>query len=420
MAIFSRRSRSHDSEDAAGWIAMVDVFSLFAVVAIGVGAAQIAKLTKQISMMPGDWTSVVKEHSDFRARIQALETELSALRLERDRLRDEREKLARELEDATDALKAERDSNSNLRAELEKLTGQLEDCEKRLAALQNAEVKIRQLELDLAQAIARVNELDADRKALLDQKAALEQELLEARAALKQALTQLKNLESLLATCTTELEKLRSEVGTLRAENKTLREKLDSIGRGEAELRRQLLGLDGELGRVVFVLDRSGSMDVKDNRTGRNRWKDAISTIDAWLRYLAVDEAALVVFSGGVDVFPPDGRWVSLSKEGAGPLLEGLKDLSPMGATNTLEALRRAYRYPEVKVIILFTDGAPDSGKDGGVGNADDILRFVANQKAAGLDVRIHTVGIGDYFSPRMRDFLLRLSGETGGTFIGR
>jgi hypothetical protein len=181
-----------------------------------------------------------------------------------------------------------------------------------------------------------------------------------------------------------------------------------------------LLGLDGELDRVVFVLDRSGSMDVNDRRTGRNRWQDAISTIDAWLRYLAVDEAALVVFSAGVDVFPPDGRWVSISKEGAGPLLEGLKDLSPMGPTNTLEALRRAYRYSRVKVIILFTDGAPDYGMDGGGGTADDILQFVASQKSAGLDVRIHTVGIGDYFKPQMRDFLLRLSGDTGGTFIGR
>jgi predicted nucleic acid-binding Zn-ribbon protein len=399
MASFSRRSRSHESEDAAGWIAMVDVFSLFAVVAIGVGAAQIAKLTKQISIMPGDWTSVVKEHSDLRARVQAFEAELSALRIE--------------LALATDTLTAERDSNSKLRTELERLTGQLEDCERRLAALKIAEVEIPRLELDLAQATAQVN-------ALLDQKAALEQELVEARTALNRARVQLAEVQSLLVACRRELEKIRSEVVTLRAENEALRGKFGSIGRGEAELRRQLLGLDGELGRVVFVLDRSGSMDVKDKRTGRNRWQDAISTIDAWLRYLAVDEAALVVFSGGIDVFPPDGRWVSLSKEGAGPLLEGLKDLSPMGATNTLEALRRAYRYPEVKVIILFTDGAPDSGKDGGVGTADDILRFVANQKAAGLNVRIHTVGIGDYFSPRMRDFLLQLSGETGGTFIGR
>jgi hypothetical protein len=91
-----------------------------------------------------------------------------------------------------------------------------------------------------------------------------------------------------------------------------------------------------------------------------------------------------------------------------------------MGGTNTLAALRRAYGYPGAEVIILFTDGAPDTGRDGGVGTSDDILQFVKDQKAAGSKLRIHTVGIGDYFSPRMSEFLLRLSGETGGTFIGR
>lgn len=420
MSMFSRRSRSHDGEDAAGWIAMTDLFSLFAVVAIGIGAAQIAKLSKQLSSMPGDWTSVVREHADFRARISVLESELKTLRGERDRLLEERDKLADELRLITDALAKERDASAVLRSEVERLTDLLKDSERRLAALADAEGRIRRLEQELKEAAARELELESERKLLAERIKTLEEEVAEARATVEAARAQLKEVQALLAESRAELEKLRSDLAALRAENDGLRGKLSSIGRGEAELRRQLLGLDGTLGRVVFVLDRSGSMDVKDNRTGRDRWSDAISTIDAWLRYLAVDEAALVVFSGGVDVFPPDGRWVAIPQEGPDPLLEGLKDLTPTGATNTLDALRRAYRYPGVEVVILFTDGAPDTGRDGGVGTAEDILRFVGNQKAAGSKVRIHTVGIGDYFSPRMRDFLLRLSGETGGTFIGR
>lgn len=420
MLIPSRRARSHDGDDAAGWIAMTDLFSLFAVVAIGIGAAQIAKLSKQLSTMPGDWTSVVREHAEFRARLSALEGELTALRSERDQLREERAKLADELRLTMDVLAKERDASAALRSKVERLTDLLKDSERRLAALADVEGRIRRLEQELQDAAARNLELESERRLLADRLRALEVEIANVRPSLEEARAQLMEVRALLAESRAELEKLRSDLVALRAENDGLRGKLSSIGRGEAELRRQLLGLDGELGRVVFVLDRSGSMDVKDNRTGRNRWTDAISTIDAWLRYLAVDEAALVVFSGGVDVFPPDGRWVAVPREGVEPLLEGLKDLSPMGATNTLDALRRAYRYPGVEVVILFTDGAPDSGKDGGVGTADDILRFVDNQKGAGSKVRIHTVGIGDYFSPRMRDFLLRLSGETGGTFIGR
>lgn len=399
MPMFSRRSRSHEGEDPSGWIAMTDLFSLFAVVAIGIGSAQIAKLSKQVSSIPGDWTSVVREHADFRTRISALESELTALRGERDRLREERDNLADELRLTEDALAKERDTSANLNSEVDRLSG----------LLQAIEGRVLQLETELQEATAQNLALESERDLLAVRVMTLEEEV-----------AQLKDVQKLLAECRSEIEKLRSDLAALRAENDELRGKLSSIGKGEAELRRQLLGLEGQLGRVVFVLDRSGSMDVRDKRTGRDRWSDAISTIDAWLRYLAVDEAALVVFSAGVDVFPPDGRWVAVPREGPEPLLEGLKDLSPTGATNTLEALRRAYRYPGVEVVILFTDGAPEPVRDGGVGTADDILRFVDNQKAAGSTVRIHTVGIGDYFSPRMRDFLLRLSGGTGGTFIGR
>ena len=420
MSMISRRSRSHDGEDAAGWIAMTDLFSLFAVVAIGIGAAQIADLSKQLSALPGDWTVVAKEHADFRARVSILEAEINEIRIERDKLIEERDELADELRLATDLLLSERKENSELRSEVHKLTNLLKESEQRLAELANFEERIRLLEQELREVATRNLELDSERKLLADQINALEKQLTEARASVKEAQAQLVEVKTLLAASRAEAEKLRSAIAALRAENDGLRGKLNSIGRGEAELRRQLLGLDGSLGRVVFVLDRSGSMDVKDKRTGRNRWEDAISTIDSWLRYLAVEEAALVVFSGGVDVFPPDGSWVQVPRDGAGALLAGLKDITPFGGTNTLEALKRAYRYPGVEVVILFTDGAPEIGKDGGVGTSDDIFRFVANQRAAGSKIRIHAVGIGDYFSPRMRDFLLGLSGETGGTFIGR
>ncbi len=420
MSKFSRRSRSHDGEDAAGWIAMTDLFSLFAVVAISIGAAQIAKLSNQLSSMPGDWTSIVREHADLRARISALESELKSLQGERDRLLEERDKLADELQLALDALAKEREASARARGEAEAPSAVAEERNRLLEERRVAEAQVLRLEQELKEASARELELESERKLLAERIKTLDDEVAEARATVEAARAQLKEVQALLVESRAELEKLRSDLAALRAENDGLRGKLSSVGRGEAELRRQLLGLDGALGRVVFVLDRSGSMDVKDNRNGRDRWTDAVSTIDAWLRYLAVDEAALVVFSGGVDVFPPDGRWVAVPQEGPEALLEGLKNLSPMGATNTLDALRRAYRYPGVEVVILFTDGAPDTGRDGGIGTVDDILRFVEHQKATGSKVRIHTVGIGDYFSPRMRDFLLRLSSETGGTFIGR
>ncbi len=367
---------------------MTDLFSIFAVVAIGIGAAQIARLSKQVAAAPGDWITVVREHADFRAQVSTLEPALAALRGEYDWLRDEQCRLSDELCKASAALDMESEPEIELRSELADLRVENGGLQAKLDAL----VQGRETAAELRSKFVDLQVENGGLQAQLN--------------------AQVQVRES--------VERLRSDLAAVRSENDALRGKPNLVGRGEAELRSELLGLDGALGRVVFVLDRSGSMDVKDNRTGRNRWLDAISTIDTWLRYLPVDEAALVVFSGGVDVYPPDGRWVPVRQEGTGALVDGLKDLSPMGATNTLEALRRAYRYPGVEVVILFTDGAPDTGKDAGVGTADDVYFFVSNQKAAGSKVRIHTVGIGDYFSPRMRDFLLRLSGETGGTFIGR
>ena len=156
MLIPSRRARSHDGDDAAGWIAMTDLFSLFAVVAIGIGAAQIAKLSKQLSTMPGDWTSVVREHAEFRARLSALEGELTALRSERDQLREERAKLADELRLTMDVLAKERDANAALRSKVERLTDLLKDSERRLAALADVEGRIRRLEQELQDAAAPI------------------------------------------------------------------------------------------------------------------------------------------------------------------------------------------------------------------------------------------------------------------------
>lgn len=413
MPIFFRRIRRLEGDEAAGWIAMTDVFSLFAVVAIGVGAAQIDALTKILSSFPGDWQDVAAKSADLNRQIEVLKQELKNIKDKFEAVRTEKEQLADELRRTLIALTSEQATTNQLRSEVQTLKKELDE-------LKDVSDRIKQCERELAECQTQSQRLSAENSALSVKVGSLEAEVLSLKAELAARVSRVNELSK-------SLDELKEKMIELTAERASLKKKIEKLeliiaatGRGEAQLRRELLGLDGELKRVVFVLDRSGSMDVKDNKTGRDRWHDAKVTIDAWLRHLAVDEAALIVFSSDIDVFPADGSWVGLKRDGPEPLLRGLSELTPTGGTNTLAALKRAYQYPGVDTIILFTDGAPDSGRDGGVGTSEDILNFVAAQRKGGSSTRVHVVGIGDYFTGRMRDFMLRLSSETGGSFIGR
>jgi hypothetical protein len=186
---------------------------------------------------------------------------------------------------------------------------------------------------------------------------------------------------------------------------------------GDTALNQQLVGLKGDLRRVVFVVDRSGSM----NRGGR--WEFARDVIQTWLQRLPIESCALVTFNEEVTAFPADGTFLEMigpgGRENRASLVAQLKLLEPGGHTNTLIALQKAYEYPDVTSIILFTDGFPDP-----IGS-ERFDRDVAEQIYAlcemhGQNVPVNTIGLGDYFNRQFGEFLRRIPQETGGTFLGR
>lgn len=187
---------------------------------------------------------------------------------------------------------------------------------------------------------------------------------------------------------------------------------------------KDVLNLSGELRNVVFVVDRSQSMA----RGGR--WEDALSTVDRYIRYLPVSRTALVVFGSDVRTIPSNlnqirnQQWESVelpevTRESHDALLAELASLTPAGETRTRQALWRAMEFKEVDAIFLFTDGMPDAA-DGGIDPRESVLQLVREWKSKNPKACIHTVGIGDYFNPAMRDFLLGVAKSTGGTFFGR
>jgi len=197
-----------------------------------------------------------------------------------------------------------------------------------------------------------------------------------------------------------------------------VRENPDNFGvESLRAVNQELVGVKGNLDSVVFVIDRSGSM----NRGGR--WGATRSVIKAWLEHLPIKRAAIVTFNDVAAAFPRDQTFLDmtgpLAQQSRAKLLAVFDDLSPQGNTNTLAALQIAYAYPGVNAIFLFSDGEPDSGR-----NSFD--RRMARQVHAlcrrhGNTVPVNTVGLGDYLGDRnLGWFLETIARETGGTFLGR
>jgi hypothetical protein len=109
-------------------------------------------------------------------------------------------------------------------------------------------------------------------------------------------------------------------------------------------------------------------------------------------------------------------------------LIQVLERLEPDGETNTLAALQAAFRFDHIDAIVLFTDGQPTlsprpldgSVSDRNAGYRAQILEEIDRQVAAGRKVRIHTIGLGDYFDPALGELFRTMGERTGGTFIGR
>lgn len=184
----------------------------------------------------------------------------------------------------------------------------------------------------------------------------------------------------------------------------------------DTTVNQNLIGLKGELRRVAIIVDCSASM-----KQGR-KWEYTRSIIQMWLEYLPIQQTVLITFSDAAAVFPPDGTFLdvvgSAGQQNRKALLKEFDLVKPGGNTNTLAALQKAYEYPDLDSIILFTDGCPDSGSH--TFDSEMAAEVYALCRERGRKVPINTVGLGNYFNKQFAGFLLRLPEETGGSFLGR
>jgi len=198
-----------------------------------------------------------------------------------------------------------------------------------------------------------------------------------------------------------------------------LKEELRLCENKDTVVRKELVGLKGELNKVVFIMDRSLSMNID------NRWNKTCDTIETWLRFLNVEKCVFIQFNDSVKTIPgdQDGKQYLIMNDNEREanlalLSKQLRQIQPEGNTDTYEAIAKAVSY-DPNMIILFTDGAPRGGFTIGKYDKkqmDKILKLCEMHK----DIPVNVIALGDYFDKELCLFLRKLSDNTGGMFVGK
>ena len=394
------RRRAHSDSEEIGWISTCDLLLLMLAVSMLL-----------MLLAAGHFATA-------RASVEVGETTIADLEDEMRRLRNElgiwtvtAENSQAELTRARDALAAAGLTEHSFESRIKSLTDTATEAEK---ARDDAEERARRTESERA---------EAERAAAEVKRAAAEAEerLTRAVSDLETANRRIAELQASVAKAEERAKKADDRAKDAEVQRAAAAGSTDT----DKRIRQELLGIPGSLGRVVFVVDRSQSM----NQGGR--WKDAKRTIAAWIEHLPVEYAALVVFDSGVAVVPemgasssspaPSPRLVLSTTDSRRTMLEALDSMEPRGLTHTYKGLQAAMRFSELDAIVLFTDGAPDPPDSGGTADPRaQVLQLVSDWKQRNPKSRLHAVGIGDYFRPVMRDFLLGVAERGGGAFIGR
>jgi hypothetical protein len=403
----SRHRRNSIETGTIGWISIADVFLLLTILmlALALGLSGAGRRLTVSARADHDRA----EKGDYLIKALTHQHELDAEELgQLNRLKEQLAALSSQaiaaganLSRAEQDAKLWKDLADNLKL---KVLGAERQAS---AANDSARDTSSRLAAALAQAAAFKEKLDSNTKRV---------EIAESQAAEIQA--KLDALRLKLADVETRRDAAESHAMAWKA-------RFDAGIGAENKVRKQLIGLSGELGRVVFVFDKSGSM------SSGGRWDFVKETAGIWLTQLPVKEASLIVFSDSAVCYPADERTMrDMTVEAQRTeLLAKLQENQPGGWTNTYEALEKAFRYERIDAIVLFTDGQPTIGpmKRGNFKTESEarmaaIIDLVSRkQMELGHKVPIHTIALGDYFGENFGPFLQNLSRDvTGGTFIGR
>src|SRR5207248_617738 len=109
--------------------------------------------------------------------------------------------------------------------------------------------------------------------------------------------------------------------------------------------------------RVVFIFDTSGSM----NTPHFSQYKDFLN---GWILSLPFEHFTVLEFSTDVHAWT-DRDLKPGTEEHRRAAAAFVDAFRADGATNTLAAFQKAFQYPGIDCIVLFSDGAPTKMRNG-------------------------------------------------------
>jgi hypothetical protein len=309
--------------------------------------------------------------------------------------------------------------------------------------LKGAEARARELERRVETLGAEANGFRAQLMALESHTGVLEKDLQRRGREADEAGNRLRDLEQArdrlerqLADRGKDLAEARRSVAALEGRAQALTAQLQAA-RADADRRFAGLALTGQ--RVVFLVDISGSMRMRDPTTeDRTKWPMVCEVLGKLMRSLPdLKQYQVIVFSDRLSY--PLGRpgyWLDFDAQtSVHDTVERLKRVVPQGETNMSAAIGEAFRYRplDMDTLYLLSDGLPNLG-DGvpqGVSlteaqRAGYLSRYVRqtlktwwNRELPGRPrVRINTIGFF-YDTPEVGAFLWALARENDGNFVG-
>jgi hypothetical protein len=200
-------------------------------------------------------------------------------------------------------------------------------------------------------------------------------------------------------------------------------------------------GIETRSNRIVFVLDRSGSMKrpvpqkavvtgkAKDRVPGKTRLEVAKNQLMRTVRGLPRSaKFAVVFYSHDVHTWRDPPSLMPATAANKKDAMDWFREKRAVGSTMIFDALRTALLYAGVggggsttdpkgaDTIFLLSDGAP-STKDGnelltGAALEEAVRAFLEANRA--FRCVVHTIGVGPQHN---RELMQRLARETGGTY---
>lgn len=218
----------------------------------------------------------------------------------------------------------------------------------------------------------------------------------------------------------------------------------DLLPRAQKRLNNQLLGLGGDLRRVVIIVDISNSMQGTSYQ-GKSYWDLTTGMINRWVNSLDVEEASLIFFGNDARIALPMGKLDDAHRQSISRITTASRPEDSL--TNFLAAFRLAFTIDEIDTIIVFSDGLPSvdiNGKEivgpGGkrrdesenayrlridqtvkanVAKVLTVHREIVELVRSHPKVAVNAVGLGEkVYSPHTGNLLNELALRTGGVFI--